>query len=87
MVYPLQTTTKRARNRKVASPCLFGAPEEIRTPDPLVRSQVLYPAELRALKERNYSAAFWGAQVYLVFFSSLLQFNCELGCFEVGELG
>ena len=25
-----------------------GAPEEIRTPDPLVRSQVLYPAELRA---------------------------------------
>ena len=28
--------------------CLFGAPEEIRTPDPLVRSQVLYPAELRA---------------------------------------
>ncbi len=27
---------------------LFGAPEEIRTPDPLVRSQVLYPAELRA---------------------------------------
>lgn len=31
-----------------ASPFLFGAPEEIRTPDPLVRSQVLYPAELRA---------------------------------------
>ena len=27
---------------------MFGAPEEIRTPDPLVRSQVLYPAELRA---------------------------------------
>ena len=27
---------------------LYGAPEEIRTPDPLVRSQVLYPAELRA---------------------------------------
>ena len=26
----------------------IGAPEEIRTPDPLVRSQVLYPAELRA---------------------------------------
>ncbi len=26
----------------------YGAPEEIRTPDPLVRSQVLYPAELRA---------------------------------------
>ena len=26
-----------------------GAPGEIRTPDHLVRSQVLYPAELRAL--------------------------------------
>ena len=29
---------------------IFGTPEEIRTPDPLVRSQVLYPAELRARK-------------------------------------
>ena len=28
--------------------CLAGAPGAIRTPDPLVRSQVLYPAELRA---------------------------------------
>ena len=27
---------------------LIGAPGEIRTPDPLVRSQVLYPTELRA---------------------------------------
>ena len=27
---------------------LYGAPGEIRTPDPLVRSQVLYPTELRA---------------------------------------
>ncbi len=27
---------------------LIGAPKEIRTPDPLVRSQVLYPAELWA---------------------------------------
>jgi hypothetical protein len=26
----------------------YGAPGEIRTPDPLVRSQTLYPAELRA---------------------------------------
>jgi hypothetical protein len=25
-----------------------GAPEEIRTPDPQIRSLVLYPAELRA---------------------------------------
>src|SRR5262245_23599310 len=28
---------------------LSGAPEEIRTPDPQIRSLVLYPAELRAL--------------------------------------
>ena len=27
---------------------LVGAPGKIRTPDPLVRSQVLYPAELQA---------------------------------------
>ena len=26
-----------------------GAPEEIRTPDPLLRRQLLYPAELQAL--------------------------------------
>ena len=26
---------------------LFGAPGAIRTPDPLVRSQILYPTELR----------------------------------------
>jgi hypothetical protein len=30
----------------------YGAPGEIRTPDRLVRSQVLYPAELRALMKR-----------------------------------
>ena len=30
------------------SACSAGAPGAIRTPDPLVRSQVLYPAELRA---------------------------------------
>ena len=36
-----------------------GAPGRIRTSDPLVRSQVLYPAELRALnlRRRNYRAA------------------------------
>ena len=32
-----------------------GAPGEIRTPDRLVRSQVLYPAELRALLARQLS--------------------------------
>jgi hypothetical protein len=26
----------------------YGAPEKIRTPNPLIRSQVLYPVELRA---------------------------------------
>ena len=31
------------------SPFLNGAPGGIRTPDQLVRSQLLYPAELRAL--------------------------------------
>jgi hypothetical protein len=30
---------------------LYGAPGEIRTPDHLVRSQVLYPTELQALVE------------------------------------
>ncbi len=30
-----------------------GAPGAIRTPDPLLRRQVLYPAELRAHTEQN----------------------------------
>ena len=33
---------------------LIGAPGGIRIPDPLVRSQVLYPAEPRALLEARY---------------------------------
>ncbi len=44
---------KNHRRKKTASLCGFfrillkiGALREIRTPDPLVRSQVLYPAEL-----------------------------------------
>ena len=36
----------------------FGAPGRIRTHDPLVRSQVLYPTELRALQEKDYSMVF-----------------------------
>src|SRR5580658_11097533 len=36
--------SSQQRERKEVS----GAPGEIRTPDPLVRSQMLYPAELRA---------------------------------------
>ncbi len=43
--------------------CLHGAPGAIRTPDPLVRSQVLYPTELRALK--------WIIKLFLVFFINL----------------
>ena len=31
---------------------LCGAPGAIRTPDPLVRSQILYPTELRVHQER-----------------------------------
>jgi hypothetical protein len=31
-------------------PDMTGAPEEIRTPDPQIRSLVLYPTELRAPK-------------------------------------
>ena len=43
----------------------YGAPGEIRTPDHLVRSQVLYPAELRARREaRDYPLALAKVQVY-----------------------
>lgn len=34
--------------KTITSCLIIGAPGEIRTPDTLVRSQVLYPAELRA---------------------------------------
>jgi hypothetical protein len=39
---------KRLTVVKLQAFVLYGAPKEIRTPDPLVRSQVLYPAELWA---------------------------------------
>jgi hypothetical protein len=42
---------------------LYGAPGEIRTPDRLVRSQVLYPAELRARKAVHYLEALSCCQV------------------------
>ena len=48
----LPRTENNRSNKKsrclAATACLCGAPGEIRTPDRLVRSQVLYPAELRA---------------------------------------
>ena len=45
----LQVEMKKADSSMEPAFLYCGAPEEIRTPDPLVRSQVLYPAELRAL--------------------------------------
>src|SRR5262249_2991654 len=52
----VQTGCKPAPNRRLPQRenashdnSLAGAPEEIRTPDPQIRSLVLYPAELRAL--------------------------------------
>lgn len=38
----------RAQKKPACAGLFFGAPGEIRTPDHLVRSQVLCPAELRA---------------------------------------
>ena len=37
---------------------MYGAPGTIRTYDRLIRSQVLYPAELRARRGVSYSRAF-----------------------------
>ena len=44
------TTSKYKKNRSTLSVKRFsyGTPGGIRTPDPLVRSQILYPAELLA---------------------------------------
>jgi hypothetical protein len=41
---------------------LIGAAGRNRTHDPLVRSQVLYPAELQPLYEMNYSTRFWNLE-------------------------
>ena len=41
-------TNKKGTSQEVPDLFLNGAPGAIRTPDPLVRSQVLYPTELRA---------------------------------------
>src|ERR1700720_857701 len=42
--------------------CTIGAPGEIRTPDPQIRSLVLYPAELRARRVLAIGfAAYWQA--------------------------
>src|SRR5208282_2201434 len=39
---------RRSQGKRKSLQWLSGAPEEIRTPDPQIRSLVLYPAELRA---------------------------------------
>jgi hypothetical protein len=46
----LGKTAKTSAKKTIRFKCLTGAPEEIRTPDPQIRSLVLYPAELRALR-------------------------------------
>ena len=47
-------TPSRKKISKGSSFCLTsGAPGAIRTPDPLIRSQVLYPAELRVQPEER----------------------------------
>src|SRR5271170_5029071 len=51
----VRTRTPNGRNRLVIlNSQNYGAPGEIRTPDLLVRSQALYPTELRARKGREY---------------------------------
>jgi hypothetical protein len=44
-------TRRRAPHRR------FNAPGETRTPDPLLRRQMLYPAELRAQTRRRVDAS------------------------------
>ncbi len=41
---------------------ISGAPERIRTSDPLIRSQVLYPAELRVRRWPGFKLMWRGAQ-------------------------
>src|ERR1700684_673994 len=43
----------RRPREKVLRPKIYGAPGEIRTPGLLVRSQALYPTELRAQRRSN----------------------------------
>ena len=52
--------TKKPSTREGSS--MYGAPGTIRTCDRLVRSQVLYPAELRALKDAHYAGIGVGRQ-------------------------
>jgi hypothetical protein len=47
-VRPAGRTNKKANPKIGLIAGIAGAPGAIRTPDPLVRSQILYPTELRA---------------------------------------
>lgn len=47
-LYPCNANKKRINTLRAFILFLLCAPGEIRTPDHLVRSQILYPAELRA---------------------------------------
>src|SRR5690625_7726386 len=59
---------------------LLGAPGGIRTPDRLVRSQVLYPAELRALA--TLSGAACGSTVKAAHYSGLRDIRQHPRCSE-----
>src|SRR5262249_45957811 len=57
-------TARRPRSHRSSS---GGAPEEIRIPDPQIRSLVLYPAELRARGPKVANRGWWagGGDVHL----------------------
>ena len=46
----LQKSTKKRVTTKIATLILFGEPEGTRTPNLLIRSQVLYPIKLQVHK-------------------------------------
>ena len=60
---------------------IYGAPDTIRTCDRLVRSQVLYPAELRALRKRHYTDCMAGCRDLEVDYIDMFWFT---GCMETG---
>ena len=53
------------KNHPMGGIFLLGAPGEIRTPDRLVRSQVLYPTELRARRGVIIARLYWSVNKYL----------------------
>tara|TARA_B100000614_G_scaffold250694_1_gene261240 strand:- start:187 stop:477 length:291 start_codon:yes stop_codon:yes gene_type:complete len=69
-------STKKASSKTAESLFVCGAPGAIRTRDPLIRSQVLYPAELRAPKQPGiYSSS--GSRIQ-EFFISFFDFYTEV---------